>query len=478
MSTAHRWPAARLLALIALIAPPLLTACDDDDDEPPPCVTDGDCPGDRACATVEGEDELQCIAPVHITGQVIAAEDGAGIADARVLALGANGEARTGVVFTDADGFYSLPVSMDRTAEGRPLSEQLTLRVDAAARQPFPVPPRVALPLDLAEATLDGGDDDSDADDRWTIENAATTVSLFELPPAARGVTVSGYVDHDAPGGVLLLAEAGGRAVSSSIVDLDRGFVLYDVPPGDVTLVGYRAGLHVPPTDLDVGDGGAESVVLQAEGTDGVVQGSVSIVNAPGGSQTTVILVPDSAFDAQVVRGPAVAGLRAAPVSGGFTIDAVPPGRYAVLAAFENDDLVRDPDTGIGGTAIVRVDVGAGESVDLAAGFKVTEALAVRGPGAERIDRVQGAPVVMSWADDSSEDGYELRVYDAFGVLVHSDLDVDRVTGSDTVSARWDGPLEPGMIYQFRAASYRDDGDARRYISLTEDLRGVFRAPD
>jgi hypothetical protein len=38
----------------------------------------------------------------------------------------------------------------------------------------------------------------------------------------------------------------------------------------------------------------------------------------------------------------------------------------------------------------------------------------------------------------------------------------------------WDGPaLETGMAYQFRVASYHDEGD-QVFISKTEDLRGVF----
>ena len=36
--------------------------------------------------------------------------------------------------------------------------------------------------------------------------------------------------------------------------------------------------------------------------------------------------------------------------------------------------------------------------------------------------------------------------------------------------------LQAGMIYQFRAWSFRvDAGDVRNYISSTEDLKGVFR---
>ncbi|MFT5356978.1 MAG: hypothetical protein ACI9KE_004205, partial [Polyangiales bacterium] len=34
--------------------------------------------------------------------------------------------------------------------------------------------------------------------------------------------------------------------------------------------------------------------------------------------------------------------------------------------------------------------------------------------------------------------------------------------------------LEPGMVYQFRAYSWRERGGGRTYISSTEDLLGVF----
>jgi len=59
--------------------------------------------------------------------------------------------------------------------------------------------------------------------------------------------------------------------------------------------------------------------------------------------------------------------------------------------------------------------------------------------------------------------------------LVHEALDVPSVSGSETVSYTWEGaPLEPGMIYQFRALSWKDDKGSRSYISATEDLKGTF----
>src|SRR4029079_15382608 len=121
----------------------------------------------------------------------------------------------------------------------------------------------------------------------------------------------------------------------------------------------------------------------------GNVSGNVSIVNAPGGSQTSVVLVPESVFDPTLERGPVPFGLPAPEppalpsVSGAFGMNDVPDGRYVVLAAFENDQLVRDPDSAIGGTDIQRVTVAGGGTVSMEQSFKITEGLGIVGPGAQ-----------------------------------------------------------------------------------------------
>jgi hypothetical protein len=276
---------------------------------------------------------------------------------------------------------------------------------------------------------------------------------------------------------VLVVADQGGRAVSTAVTDLDGAYTLFNVPAAETTVAGYREGLRV--TNETLTTSGDHDVVDLDASEDGLatVSGSVNIVNAPGGATTSVILVVESTFVEGAARGEAPSGLRAAPVSGAFEIQGVPPGRYVALAAFENDALVRDPDTSIGGTSIVHVEV-AGSDVALSESFKVTEALAVVSPGAERTEAVAGDPT-FRWADDSSEDGYEVRVFDAFGTMVHENTSVPRVTGSGDVTYVWTGAtLEPGMIYQFRALSFHDERGAHVYISATEDLRGTFtRAP-
>ena len=217
----------------------------------------------------------------------------------------------------------------------------------------------------------------------------------------------------------------------------------------------------------------------------GKISGSVNIVNAPGGSLTSVVLVVASTFDDKFVRGEVPRGLRSPlsgppDVAGAFTIDGVPAGTYKVLAAFENDGLVRDPDPNIAGTQIVTVDMPTpGQDVALASSFKITEALEVFGPGVDAPEAVT-TPPKLRWADDSSEDFYTVFVYDAYGnrAWCLSDDPADAgdgpalpaVNGANEVSVDYGGPMEPGMYYQFRATSWRQQGP----ISATEDLRGVF----
>jgi hypothetical protein len=81
----------------------------------------------------------------------------------------------------------------------------------------------------------------------------------------------------------------------------------------------------------------------------------------------------------------------------------------------------------------------------------------------------------LEWVDDSSEDFYELRVYDALGTEVWFAM-VPGASGDD-LSVPYGGPLDPGMFYQFRATSFRTPGGTPGPISLTEDLRGVFYLP-
>ena len=80
-------------------------------------------------------------------------------------------------------------------------------------------------------------------------------------------------------------------------------------------------------------------------------------------------------------------GLRIGNITSDFVIKDVPDGKYVVLAAFENDGLVRDPDVAIGGTQIAHITV-AGQAQAISTSFKVTGSLAVVSPGADKLDEV------------------------------------------------------------------------------------------
>src|SRR5262249_47548578 len=144
---------------------------------------------------------------------------------------------------------------------------------------------------------------------------------------------------------------------------------------------------------------------------------------------------------------------------------------------FENDDLVRDPDHCIAGTADVHVQVAAGQAASLPTAFKVTGALAVMSPGANQADAVTAAPPLIC-ADDSSQDRYVGGVFDAFGQRVWNPP-IPGVSGG-TPMVTYGGPMTHGMYYQFRVTSTKTQGGTGGMtceLSRTEDLRGVFYVP-
>jgi hypothetical protein len=335
------------------------------------------------------------------------------------------------------------------------------LRADAAGYDTFPGGLRVALPLDVRGATGSPP----------TLENPATTIGLYARSGSDFG-TISGAVKADHPGGVLVVAEAAG-AHASGIADKSGAYTIFNLPPGAYQVQGYAAGVNLAEVSANVSSGmETKGVDLStASGALGAVSGSVSIVNAPGGSATSIVLAVESTFGDALGRGEVPRGLRVGDVSGTFTIADVPAGKYVILAAFENDKLVRDPDTSIGNTATLHISV-AGAPV-AAGNFKITEALAVVRPGATQVEMAT-APVSFVWADDSSEDGYVVEVFDNFGTKVWSDNNVPSVKGGKDATIAYGGPpLTSGSYYQFRATSMK----AGVPLARTEDLLGVFIAP-
>ncbi len=457
------------VSIVACLVAVASLACDDSDkDKECNPDTEKGCSGGQVCEVV-ANGKPACFAPVEVQGRVYNSTSNAAISGAAIVALDANGGARSDVASSGMDGTYKLAVPAQRDGNGVPVATAITLRADASGFQGFPRAPRTALPIELASAAKQM--------DVLAVKNATTDIALIPLAdPNAAGGTITGKVDHADGGGVLIVADQGGKAASTAISGRNGAFTMFNVAAGATKVEGYRAGLTVTPADVTVTAGQTSNVTLAAnvEGL-GSVAGSVNIVNAPGGAVTSVILVVESTFDATAVRGAAPAGLRAAGLSGAFMIEKVPAGKYVVLAAFENDNLVRDPDESQGGTDIVHITVAAGAAVTNLPSFKVTEHLAVVSPGAEAPTVVPAGDPTFTWVDDSGEDGYELRVFDALGNMVHENTAVPRVTGDTNVSYQWVGAnLRPGMYYQFRAWSYAGAAGKRTLHAATEDLRGVF----
>lgn len=414
----------------------------------------------------------QCVAPLTIRGVVLEATDDAPIPGALVQAVDVNGAAVGSSAATDDAGVFTLTVPAVRNADGVPIEGSYTLRAQAASYQAFPTAIRPALPLDASTATLE--------EDGWVVENALTTVKLLPLPGDTSSLgSISGTITAEKRAGLLVVAEAGGTGFTG-FSDADGIYTIFNVPAGSYTVSAYAAGVQINPANATVAAAEDRTGVDLLESDDplSTVSGNVQIVNAPGGSMTSVVLAVESTFVEEAARGTVPPGLRVGAVLGEFVIENVPDGRYVVLAAFENDGLVRDPDQTIGGTRIVRIEVPdpvAGRTIDLAEGFKVTGALAVVSPGSDGPEEVFTPTPVFEWEDDSSEDGYELRVFDAFGNQIWSE-EIGAVSGLATVTHTYDGPaLEPGMFYQFRATSFREKLGDRTAISSTEDLKGVFQ---
>jgi hypothetical protein len=451
------------------------SSCDPDADEGEGVCADGlscspsvSSPGDHICAT-----------PYLFRGQVYDALDESPIEGALIAALDATNAPVTDVVESDADGNYELEVPVPRDENGDPADGvKFTLMAQAQDYQPFPAGTRPAIPVSIEGATPEDGDDEDEDPDHDVVENATTEIAMIPLgDDESGGGRVEGTVLGDDVAGALVVAEGFGEPARWASADLSGHYVLFNVPEGSGSIVGYRAGLQIEPAEIDVAGEDVADVDLETS-TEGLgsVSGSVQIVNAGGISQTSVVLVPSSVFNENLERGPVPFGLREPDpglaietdgVEGAFTVDGVGDGTYKVLAAFENDLLVRDPDESIAGTQILEITID-GDDIDINDGFKITEALAVIGPGKDDPEVVTGTPS-FRWDDDSSEDGYHVVLFDALGELVW-ETDIDGVSGGD-VSVNYGGPdLEGGMYYQFRATSMKMGNS----ISRTEDLRGVF----
>jgi len=449
--------------LLALALASTLAACGGDDSTTCDPAAQTGCDNGLVCENVAGGGTPACFAPLVVRGRVFDLADDSAIAAARVVPLDENGAPAGSVAVSASDGSYELRLPATRDAAGVPAAGHITLRADAGGFQSFPSGIRQALPVDTTTAV--------EQDGKLVVASALTDLGLLGLAAGAGAASLAGHVALPAPGaGVLVVAEAG-AAGFTAVADRHGDFAMFNLPAGDYAVSAYAQGASWAPASvtLAAAQDGRVDLALDAR-TLGTVDGTVQLVNSGGASVTSVLLVVESTFDENLARGCTPPGLRVADVSSAYHFTGVPEGRYVVLAAFENDTLVRDPDTAIGGTSILHIQVTGGQvtSVD---GFKITGALAILGPGADAPEAITGTPT-FHWQDDSSEDTYDVVVFDAFGQMTWQ-TQIPGVSGQDPELVYAGPALEPGMYYQLRVTSLKNGVP----LSRSEDLRGVFFLP-
>jgi len=463
------------LTIAALFAAPWLTGCG-----PKECKVDdpSSCSSDQVCEAVTGQDKPSCFSPVTVHGKVfdLSTQTKDAVAGAQVTALDDNGAPVSAVVTTATDGSYSIPVPSTRAdGSGKPVARKITLRAAAQDFAPFPSGIRLALPLDTGTAAASNG--------TYTLTGSGTDIGLAPLDQSQRGrPKITGTVDVDATQkGVLVVAQqtggTGSGAFASAVADRGGAFTLFNVLPAAYSVRGYSKGFNYDPVDVTVVAGANNTGVhlVKSATLAATLNGSVQIV--AGGSPTSIVLAVAATFDALLARGEVVPGLRA-PESGppaitnGFSITGVPDGDYIVLAGFENDGSVRDPDPGVAGTNLQPLSVRNGAITVQPGQFKITTATTIVSPGAGDLpDDVTTATPTFQWQAYPSASQYKVELIDSLGQVIWTKAGV---TGTQVT---YDGTtaLQNGQLYQWRGTTYRNVGGNPIPTSLTEDLKGVFR---
>ena len=440
------------------------------------------CADGLVCEPVAGA-EPSCFPATVATGRVFNAETDAAIEGARVVLVDANtNAAASNVALTDAAGKFSvrldLPRSTDSAADVK--SRTVTLRVAAKGYQDFPSPIRQAIPLTVTRA-----------EDKDALPNNSRDVALLPLKGAAASNTgsISGRVldGETGIGGVLVVAESTAGAFSG-LSDAAGNFAVLNLPAATFSLKGYIGGSAFKPVDnLVLGAGEAQADVrLERDANIGLskLTGGIQIVN--GQTSTTETLIVLALASTREVP----AGLSAMTASSRFEIAGIPPGTYDILASYNNDDLVIDPDPSQLPRPI-RVNLptdAPGGSLDVGS-FKITGDVRVVSPGAATPGQTE-APVATAgltfrWDDDSGEDFYGIEVFDAFGARLWGSEPSKTVeptvkAAKNTTSLPYAGPaLIPGGTYQWRITSYKCNVSQNPCtdldpISSSENLRGIF----
>ncbi|MCX5903236.1 MAG: hypothetical protein NTV89_07135 [Proteobacteria bacterium] len=406
---------------------------------------------------------------IKIKGKVFSLADKSAIRGAIVCAVNKADGTVSDLAVTGDDGTYTVEVTAEREGRNKPINEAWGLNASAKLFMSVPsfIRPSIAVTMDnfIPE------------DHNYTYSDALTDIGMAAIRETIELFTVSGRLDGGDAGAMVVLEGCSEPPCPYAYTAKQGGFTIFNVPQKTYSAAAYKKGVSYEALSIEVSSD-TQNVVLKKKpgNVTGTVSGSVNIVNPGDGDATSIVLVPESLFHETLKKGILVPGLRAPEsgdcnIKGAYTITGVPEGSYVVLAAFENDYLVRDPDPNIAGTQIVHFtmpEAGSYErSID---NFKITGSLNIISPGGGETPEGLADLIEVVFTDDSSEDQYKLVLYNMYGDTIWEKTILGQSGGAD-VTVAYDGPaLENGVYYQWNVTSFRKGGP----ISTSEDLKGIF----
>jgi len=438
----------------------LLVACSGDDSTQ--CLPDTNlgCTPDLQCETVQGRAEPTCLSPVVVSGKVFDISTHSPVSGARVVLESPSGVALAAAGATAADGSYAIRIHAPRDATFTPISQKLSVEVEAPGYGTFPDRWRRAPQVDALNAQANA--------DRSQLILASSDTNVFLLPfGGGPGIGVlSGTLPLPAPAQeVLVVASApdnGFGAVGvTSVVDSTGAYKLFGLPPDNYTISAYSKGVNFIAVPIALSAGEQTALSLRSDPTaTSKVTGRLQV---SGGGATAVALFVAATYDAKSGHGDEPVGLTTTSAGdGSFSFTGVPSGSYAVVASPENDGFAAT-----GAPPIVNVT--AGMDASIAAAIPVASAVPILGPGANAPESV-ATPPTLTWQDVGAAASYHVTVTSGVGVVVW-ERDVPK-SGSPAVA--YGGPFAPGGFYKFHVDALDSRGGV---AAASEDLRGIFFQP-
>jgi hypothetical protein len=400
--------------------------------------------------------------PAKIAGKTLKMEDSTTLANTNVILYDANANAPVARVLSDATGNFAF--------EAPAGDYYLTV----AAQGRIPSPPKGGQPLPFH----------ADSGKTFTrnvfLERDTATTNTGGL---SGSVTVTGNVPA---AGILIVAQAADSTAYSSTTGPDGYFAIYNLPPGNYTLRGYRDSLVQDTTTVKVAirtDSLSANTVLRMSVNAGkILRGKIRFLAS---SNSTVDITLVNPWTREAIPGLSVKN----DSSNSFILRGIPPGDYTVWASYRNDGYVMDPDA-IRKFGFPKVSFSAtdtAKNVD----FDVTGAVTVVSP-TNAADTVYPRIIhtrtpAFKWVKYPSTKEYIVEVFDAngkriwggfsaTGAILHPSIPAS----ADSVVYNFDNsatsPLKAGGIYTWKVYADNDaQANVQGLISSSENLRGLFQ---